>query len=88
MDVRALLNANDARLRALYGGEVPAARYESLADAFRARFAREPQAFVSAPWAHGGHRQPHTDHNLGRVLAAAVDLDTRGGGRAPRTRAR
>ena len=44
MDVRALLNANDARLRALYGGEVPAARYESLADAFRARFAREPQA--------------------------------------------
>ena len=31
MDVRALLNANAARLRALYGGEVPAARYESLA---------------------------------------------------------
>ena len=51
MDVRALLTANDARLRALYGGEVPAARYESLADAFRAHFSREPQAFVSAPGA-------------------------------------
>ena len=75
MDVRALLNANDARLRALYGGEVPAARYESLADAFRAHFSREPQAFVSAP----GRTEVignHTDHNLGRVLAAAVDLDT------------
>ena len=48
MDVRALLNANDGRLRALYGGEVPAARYESLADAFRTRFSREPEAFVSA----------------------------------------
>ena len=75
MDVRALLNANDARLRALYGGEVPAARYEALADAFRAHFSREPQAFVSAP----GRTEVignHTDHNLGRVLAAAVDLDT------------
>lgn len=75
MDVRALLTANDARLRALYGGEVPAARYESLADAFRAHFSREPQAFVSAP----GRTEVignHTDHNLGRVLAAAVDLDT------------
>ena len=75
MDVRALLKANDDRLRALYGGEVPAARYESLADAFRARFSREPLAFVSAP----GRTEVignHTDHNLGRVLAAAVDLDT------------
>ena len=54
---------------------VPAARYESLADAFRAHFSREPQAFVSAP----GRTEVignHTDHNLGRVLAAAVDLDT------------
>ena len=75
MDVRALLNANDGRLRALYGGEVPAARYESLADAFRTRFSREPEAFVSAP----GRTEVignHTDHNLGRVLAAAVNLDT------------
>ena len=51
MDVRALLNANDNRLRALYGGEVPAARYEALADAFRAHFSREMEAFVSAPGA-------------------------------------
>ncbi len=75
MDVRALLNANDNRLRALYGGEVPAARYEALADAFRARFSREMEAFVSAP----GRTEVignHTDHNLGRVLAAAVNLDT------------
>ncbi|HIS03479.1 MAG TPA: galactokinase [Candidatus Pullichristensenella avicola] len=75
MDVRALLNANDNRLRALYGGEVPAARYEALADAFRAHFSREMEAFVSAP----GRTEVignHTDHNLGRVLAAAVNLDT------------
>ena len=75
MDVRALLGANDARLRALYGGKVPAARYGTLADAFRMRFGREPQAFVSAP----GRAEAignHTDHNLGRVLAAAVHLDT------------
>ena len=75
MDVRAILNTNEARLRALYGGELPAARYETLADAFRARFSREPEAFVSAP----GRTEVignHTDHNLGRVLAAAVHLDT------------
>ena len=71
MDVRALLKANDDRLRALYGGEVPAARYESLADAFRARFSREPLAFVSAP----GRTEVignHTDHNLGRVLEMCI----------------
>ena len=47
----------------------------TLADAFRMRFGREPQAFVSAP----GRAEAignHTDHNLGRVLAAAVHLDT------------
>lgn len=75
MDVRAVLKANEKRLCALYGGEVPAVRYEALAKAFGERFLREPEAFVSAP----GRTEVignHTDHNLGRVLAAAVNLDT------------
>ena len=75
MDVRALLNANDARLRALYAGEVPATRYESLADAPRCP-ARANRDFDAPPQARTGVIGNHTDHNLGRVLAAAVDLDT------------
>ncbi|MBE5809053.1 MAG: galactokinase [Clostridiales bacterium] len=58
----------------LYGKD-PTERYERLADQFRSRFGREPEAFVSAP----GRTEVtgnHTDHNRGRVLAAAVDLDT------------
>ena len=42
---------------------------------FRSRFGAEPELFVSAP----GRTEVvgnHTDHNKGRVLAAAVDLDT------------
>ena len=49
----------------------------SLDNAFRAVFGYEPQRYFSAPGRTeiGGN---HTDHQLGRVLAAAVNLDTRG----------
>ena len=75
MDVRAVLDRNAARMKALYAGEDPFARYSALADAFRARFGREPEMFVSAP----GRTEVvgnHTDHQNGRVLAASVNLDT------------
>lgn len=75
MDVKAVFERNAQRLNALYGGVDQFSRYEALADAFRAHFQREPECFVSAP----GRTEVvgnHTDHNRGRVLAAAVNLDT------------
>ena len=47
----------------------------SLTEGFRAAFSAEPQRFFSAPGRTeiGGN---HTDHQRGRVLAAAVNLDT------------
>ena len=75
MDVKKLLMENSARMDALYGGKCQLERYEKLADQFRSRFEGEPEAFVSAP----GRTEVignHTDHNHGRVLAAAVNLDT------------
>lgn len=75
MDVKALLERNSARMNALYAGRDQSARYAELADAFRAHFGREPELFVSAP----GRTEVvgnHTDHNRGRVLAGAVNLDT------------
>ena len=75
MDVRALFNQNRDRLNALYAGEDQFERYNRLAEAFRGRFNREPAAFVSAP----GRTEVvgnHTDHQNGKVLAAAVNLDT------------
>ena len=75
MDVRAWYNRNRARLDALYAGEDQFERYNRLAEAFRSRFNREPEAFVSAP----GRTEVvgnHTDHQNGKVLAAAVNLDT------------
>ena len=75
MDVKKLLQENSARMDALYSGIPQLERYERLANQFRDRFAGEPEAFVSAP----GRTEVignHTDHNHGRVLAAAVDLDT------------
>ena len=77
MDVRALFNQNRDRLNALYAGEDQFERYNRLAEAFRGRFNREPAAFVSAP----GRTEVvgnHTDHQNGKVLAAAVNLDTVG----------
>ena len=46
-----------------------------LADGFRAAFGNAPQRYFSAPGRTeiGGN---HTDHQRGRVLAAAVNLDT------------
>lgn len=75
MDVKAIFERNVKRLDALYNGVDQYARYNRLAEAFRAHFDREPAAFVSAP----GRTEVvgnHTDHNRGRVLAAAVNLDT------------
>ena len=75
MDVRALLEKNAARMRALYAGQDASARYEALADAFRGQFGRKPELFVSAP----GRTEVvgnHTDHQNGKVLAASVNLDT------------
>ena len=75
MDVRKLLEANAARMDALYAGQDQTARYQALADAFRAQFGREPEMFVSAP----GRTEVvgnHTDHQNGKVLAASVNLDT------------
>ena len=75
MDVRKLMEDNRARLDALYAGQDQTARYEALAENFRKRFGREPEAFVSAP----GRTEVvgnHTDHQNGRVLAASVNLDT------------
>jgi len=75
MDVRAWYEKNRARLDALYAGQDQFERYNRLAEAFRGHFNREPEAFVSAP----GRAEVvgnHTDHQNGRVLAAAVNLDT------------
>ena len=49
-------------------------RLRAVCDGFRAAFGSQPQALFSAPGRTelGGN---HTDHQHGRVLAAAVDLD-------------
>ena len=75
MDVVSVMKNNSEKLNALYSGVDQTARYAALAEQFRARFGAEPEAFVSAP----GRTEingNHTDHNKGRVLAAAVNLDT------------
>ena len=75
MDVKQVFERNSQRLSALYAGQDQLPRYAALADDFRAHFGREPEMFVSAP----GRTEVvgnHTDHQNGRVLAAAVNLDT------------
>ena len=75
MDVKKLLADNADRMHALYAGADQTERYSRLADAFRAKFGREPERFVSAP----GRTEVvgnHTDHQNGWVLAASVNLDT------------
>jgi galactokinase len=70
----------DAALKTLYGGHADRLRdekqrYANLLDKFKAAFPRSEEAeFFSSPGRTeiGGN---HTDHNAGRVLAAAVDLD-------------
>ena len=67
-----------AALEAIYPGDAPrqAARYRALAETHRARFGEaQTLLFASAP----GRTEiagNHTDHNHGRVLAAAINLDT------------
>ncbi len=72
--------AGAARLENLYGKgacATQAARYARLIERHEARFGKADGeiCFFSAPGRTeiGGN---HTDHNLGRVLAAAVNLDT------------
>ena len=74
--------AGAERLATLYGGNENAlaeqrARYAKLIERHEARFGKADGdiCFFSAPGRTeiGGN---HTDHNLGRVLAAAVNLDT------------
>ena len=75
MDVLSVLNENKQRLDRLYAGADQTERYTKLAGELSKRFGCEPEAFVSAP----GRTEVignHTDHNKGRVLAAAVNLDT------------
>ena len=75
MNVKALFDQNAQRLHALYSGIDQSERYSALTNAFRSQSSREPELFVSAP----GRTEVvgnHTDHNRGRVLAAAVNLDT------------
>ena len=75
MNVKAIFENNAERLNQLYAGKDQLARYEALAEAYRAKFASEPECFVSAP----GRTEVvgnHTDHQNGRVLAGAVNLDT------------
>lgn len=71
--------AFDQTLRLLYGEgyEAQKNKYAALADAFEGAFgASDAAALFSAPGRSeiGGN---HTDHQLGRVLAAAVTMDTR-----------
>lgn len=75
MDVNAIFSRNAQRISALYAGKDQLPRYAALADDYRAHFGGEPEMFVSAP----GRTEVvgnHTDHQNGRVLAAAVNLDT------------
>lgn len=75
-------NSFKQRIATLYGNgeevlESQTARYEKLIDRHQARFGvlDDEMIFFSAPGRTeiGGN---HTDHNAGRVLAAAVNLDT------------
>ncbi len=65
----------DGEFVRLYGSAHPAARYLALLDAFEARFGTAEAVIVSAP----GRTEicgNHTDHQRGRVLCAAVTMDT------------
>ena len=69
----------DKTLSALYGdaAEAQKQKYDALANAFEGAFGPSDDAvFFSAPGRSeiGGN---HTDHQLGRVLAATVTVDTR-----------
>ncbi len=68
----------DAALGQLYGCESVAAqrsRYCVLLDRFRARFGERPEAALACAPGRTEISGNHTDHQRGRVLAAAVTLD-------------
>src|SRR5512145_2621457 len=74
-----LNNGNNAALKALYGNDPAelkkqAQRYTDILNHFTKKFADLPVEFFSSPGRTeiGGN---HTDHNYGRVLAGAVNLD-------------
>ena len=70
--------ALDARLSDLYGADaLPAARarYAALLRAFVERFGAEREISIFSVPGRTELSGNHTDHNRGRVLAAAVDLD-------------
>ena len=71
------LNSLGNAVARVYGDGAQAAqeRFSALCATFTTAFGRDAEAFFSAPGRTelGGN---HTDHNNGRVLAAAVDLDT------------
>ncbi len=81
-ELKAALESEKTRslFRTLYGGkpgvtEAQIARYESVLESFISAFPSDSDVeFYSTPGRTevGGN---HTDHNAGRVLAAAVDLD-------------
>jgi galactokinase len=69
----------DSFLKQLYGDDAgfvdeKTARYARIDSDFIRRFGHRPECYVSTPGRTelGGN---HTDHNHGRVLAAAIDLD-------------
>lgn len=69
--------ACDPALTTLYGAsalEAARGRYQTILDKFQSAFGREAEGLFSAPGRTeiGGN---HTDHQLGRVLAASVSLD-------------
>ncbi|MDE6591954.1 MAG: galactokinase [Oscillospiraceae bacterium] len=70
------MNISENILKTLYGekAEAQKKRYEALAEKFTGLYGEGDIRFFSAPGRTevGGN---HTDHNHGRVMAAAVDLD-------------
>jgi galactokinase len=80
VDLIAKINGgNNASFKELYGTDnailqKQAQRYTSLAEAFQKSFGHSEAEFFSSPGRTeiGGN---HTDHNYGRVLAGAVNLD-------------
>lgn len=72
-------NGNNSAFKELYGTnpetlKIQAKRYESLLEKFKTTFGHSDGIFFSSPGRTeiGGN---HTDHNYGRVLAGAVNLD-------------
>ena len=77
--IKKINNGNNNTFRKLYGNDTTelkkhAKRYSDLFQQFEVVFATKPVEFFSSPGRTeiGGN---HTDHNYGRVLAGAINLD-------------